>query len=110
MDKVIRNGKVAILYSPGFGAGWSTWNDSNKDFLLFDPDIVAAVQDGNRQLAADLAEKKGKEFFGEDDYTCVLGARDLKIEWVEQGEAFEITEYDGSEQLNIVSHMHYKVA
>ena len=26
MDKVIRDGKVAVLYSPGFGAGWSTWS------------------------------------------------------------------------------------
>ena len=27
MTKCIRDGKVAILYSPGYGAGWSTWND-----------------------------------------------------------------------------------
>jgi len=27
MTKYIRDGKVAVLYSPGFGAGWSTWND-----------------------------------------------------------------------------------
>ena len=25
MEKVIRDGKVAVLYSPGYGAGWSTW-------------------------------------------------------------------------------------
>ena len=23
MEKVIRDGKVAVLYSPGYGAGWS---------------------------------------------------------------------------------------
>ena len=26
-DKVIRDGKVAVIISPGFGAGWSTWAD-----------------------------------------------------------------------------------
>ena len=24
MEKVIRDGKVAVLYSPGYGAGWTT--------------------------------------------------------------------------------------
>ena len=26
MNKVIRDGKVAVLYSPGYGAGWYSWN------------------------------------------------------------------------------------
>ena len=26
MQKVIRDGKVAVLYSPGYGAGWYTWS------------------------------------------------------------------------------------
>jgi acetyl-CoA acetyltransferase len=39
MEKVIRDGKVAILYSPGFGAGWSTWNSYSNE-MIFDPDIV----------------------------------------------------------------------
>ena len=26
-EKYIKDGKVAVAYSPGFGAGWSTWND-----------------------------------------------------------------------------------
>jgi len=24
VEKLIRDGKVAVLYSPGYGAGWST--------------------------------------------------------------------------------------
>ena len=27
MEKIIRDGKVAVAVSYGFGAGWSTWND-----------------------------------------------------------------------------------
>lgn len=30
MDKVIKDGKVAVLYSPGFGAGWFTWNNHHN--------------------------------------------------------------------------------
>ena len=26
MNKLIRDGKVAVLISPEYGAGWSTWN------------------------------------------------------------------------------------
>lgn len=31
MDKVIRDGMVAVIYSPGYGAGWSSWN---RDYPL----------------------------------------------------------------------------
>ena len=33
MKKLERNGKIAILYSPEYGAGWSTWN--NHEELIF---------------------------------------------------------------------------
>ena len=26
MEKIIEDGKVAVLVSKGYGAGWSTWN------------------------------------------------------------------------------------
>jgi hypothetical protein len=35
MDKVIVNGKVAVLYSPGFGSGWYTWNQQFPDPEVF---------------------------------------------------------------------------
>ena len=43
MKKVIENGQVAVIYSPGFGAGWYTWNQgrfpelNDGTALLFDP-------------------------------------------------------------------------
>jgi hypothetical protein len=42
MDKVIRDGKVAVLYSPGYGAGWYSWHDNEE--LLYDPVIVDMVE------------------------------------------------------------------
>ena len=48
MEKVIRDDKVAVLYSPGYGAGWSTWcsNDDLIETLLFHPLIVKKVESG----------------------------------------------------------------
>jgi hypothetical protein len=43
LKKVIRDGKVAVLYSPGFGAGWYSWNSSVPQ-CLFSPEIVAMVE------------------------------------------------------------------
>ena len=50
MEKVIENGQVAVIYSPGFGAGWYTWNQSrfpelnDGTALLFDPILVDLVK------------------------------------------------------------------
>ena len=50
MNKVIENGFVAVLYSPGYGAGWSTWNyeDGLNETLLFHPALVEMVRN-NKQ-------------------------------------------------------------
>ena len=36
IEKLSQDGKVAVLYSPGFGAGWYTWNMTVPQ-ILFDP-------------------------------------------------------------------------
>lgn len=41
MEKVINNGEVAVLYSPGYGAGWYTWGAPLE--LVFHPKIVEMV-------------------------------------------------------------------
>jgi len=43
MNKLVRDGKVAVLYSPDYGSGWYTWNPNNPE-LLFDPAIVQLVE------------------------------------------------------------------
>lgn len=93
MDKVVRDGKVAVLVSPGFGAGWSTWNPRHPE-CLFDPDIVAAVE---REASVGEIESIAGSKWG--DWFYPGGASDLEIEWVEQGTSFEIHEYHGSESL-----------
>ena len=92
MEKVVRNGLVAVLVSPGFGAGWSSWNPLVRE-LMFDPVIVAMVEDGtNAETIAAYCEAKYSDgYFG--------GASDLIVEWVPVGTQFRVHEYDGSETL-----------
>ena len=94
MEKVIRNGQVAVLYSPGFGAGWYSWN-SNKE-LLFHPKLVEMVENNKQE---EITEELCKELLNTNDYICVLGAKDLQIKWLDEGTVFEIDEYDGSESI-----------
>jgi hypothetical protein len=103
MNKLERDGMVAVLVSPGFGAGWASaawsadWGAAGlgcKDHegMCMDADIVQAVLDGDKQKAADIARMK----YG-DVYTG--GADDLVVEWLPKGTKFVIDEYDGSETI-----------
>jgi hypothetical protein len=96
MDKIERDGKVAVLYSPGFGAGWSTWGDEScREALCMDARIVGPVLAGDINAAVAAATA-----IFPDVYTG--GASDLEVEWLEKDELFEIVEYDGSERIKRV--------
>ena len=93
MEKVIRDGKVAVLVSGGFGAGWYSWNN-NHEQLLFHPKLVEMVEN-NRQK--EITDEWVTENLGLDIYTG--GAYNLSIEWLPIGTAFRINEHDGSESI-----------
>lgn len=99
MEKVIRDGNVAVLVSPGFGAGWSTWahGEEMRKWCLFAPEVVAWVEAG-KQGGEKALEAIAKAKFGDDHLYCG-GGKDLYIEWLNQGTAFEVREYDGNESL-----------
>jgi len=96
MSKVIEDGLVAVLYSPGFGAGWYTWNYSTPE-CLFDPEIVELVREGAHP--DEIEETARAKWNQGDDYFYSGGADALRIKWLEQGTRFRIAEYDGSEDL-----------
>jgi len=108
MNKVIRDGKVAVLVSPGYGAGWSTWayagDEDNRDFMLFDPTLVAMVERGDSVEAIESYVKS------KHPNTYCGGADDLTIEWLPVGTAFRIHEYDGSESVEVRDDMHWNIA
>lgn len=110
--KLEKDGKVAVLYSPGYGAGWSTWNRQEWCLLLTTHrDIVQAVLDGKNKQAAKIAEKIIHNIIGDSkEYVCTSGATDLVVEWLPKGTLFEITEYDGNESLQIVGDRKYQTA
>lgn len=92
MDKLIRDGKVAILYSPDYGCGWYYQNIDHPE-CLFDPDIAKIVLGEETGDISAIAEQK----WGEDFST--YGASDLRVEWLPVGTEFYISEYDGSESV-----------
>ena len=87
MEKIVRDGKVAVAVSRGFGAGWSTWNDVN----CMDARFNQLFLDGKYDEAVALCEELELGYAG--------GAGDVQIVWVPVGTEFQITEYDGAESI-----------
>jgi hypothetical protein len=103
MDKVVRDGKVAVLYSPGFGSGWYSWHDIGE--LLYDPYVVCMVES---KKDVNVIVEYCKEKYGNEQYFG--GAEDLTIEWVPIGTEFRINEYDGSESIEYKDDIEWCVA
>ena len=105
MKKVVRDGKVAVLISRGFGAGWYTWNKDHEE-LLFHPKLIEIVSDGDaEEITSEWLEV---ELGLKDVYPS--GKDGLTVEWVEEGMAFTVKEYDGKESLSIVGFPEYIIA
>ena len=103
-EKHIVNGKVAILYSPGFGAGWSTWAyGDSEQAMAMDRDLVLAFLNGGVDALVKITEQKYP-----DNYTG--GAEDLEVAWLPEGTRFEIQAYDGSETLITLDEMKFFTA
>jgi hypothetical protein len=93
MNKVVRDGQVAVLYSPGYGAGWFSWNTEYPE-IIFDPGLVDLVEQGDNEKILAYVNLKWP-----DAYTG--GLEDLQIEWLPVGTEFVIDENDGAEYIKI---------
>lgn len=103
INKYVRDGKVAVLISPGFGAGWSTWGPSESSTeQLFDTVLVELVLNGPEN-------HKAWEKYAEDRWPDAYlgGLYQLEVHWVEEGQPFDVDEHDGSESL-VVGERRYK--
>lgn len=59
MNKLERDGKIAVLVTSRHGAGWSTCNnDKHGETLCMDSEIVQAVLDGDKEKAVAIAVQK----------------------------------------------------
>ena len=93
MNKLVRDGMVAVLYSPDYGSGWYTWN-ANHPELLFDPAIVQLVEEDKwDELKTYVTLKYPNIYEG--------GMWELKIAWIPEGAMFRINEYDGNESIEL---------
>ena len=119
-DKVIVDGKVAVLVSGGFGGGWSTWMYGSvgcaeyNQSMAFEPKVVEMVLAGEKDK--NRAERKATldKIIGYMTETYpgyyTGGAEGLEVEWVPVGSKFYIEEYDGNESLVLESDMNWQTA
>lgn len=88
MKKVVRDGKVAVVFSEGYGAGWYTMHGIEE--LLFDPNVVAMVE--KKENVKEYCKNLYKRSYFLDNHR-------LAIEWVPEGVEFKIVGYDGLETI-----------
>lgn len=85
---------MKVLISPGFGAGWSTWNERK---LATDKRIIKAFESG---MTYDEMESYLEELGYEDVY--MGGYSSCEIVEIPKGSRFIIEEYDGHESILIL--------
>ena len=101
MEKVIKDGKVGVLVSPGFGAGFYTWGYPEE--AIFDPTLIELVENEKWQEAIDYCESNW-----EDGYSG--GVQDLIVAWIDEGTKFIIEEYDGHESIKFFDEVNWITA
>ena len=95
MNRVVRDGQVAILYHPTYGAGWYTWHGILE--LVYDPVVVDMVEKNEppERIYTYCNEQHT------DTYHFFGGANGLSIKWLPEGTEFRIEEYDGAETIQL---------
>ena len=107
-----KNGKIGVLVSPGWGAGWSTWSCPalayDKRVIEFwldhkdDENFLKTVEiTGGWEIPESSAHKEAAEFFKSIGYEepYMGGFDDIVLKYVKPGEPWRISEYDGWEHL-----------
>lgn len=113
------NGEIAVLISPGYGAGWSTWNYSE---LCYDKRVVefwmehADDEEYLCKLAKvnydDAFRKEIDKMFESWGYREVYygGFNQIQIVWMRKGSVFRVAEYDGAEHIEMFNEAGWLVA
>ena len=86
-----------VLVSRGFGAGWSTWNTEDGTALATDVGLVSLVEEGASPevLRSYVGEVWPEAYDG--------GVADLYVVEVPAGALWRLSEYDGSESLEVLN-------
>lgn len=87
--------ELGVLYSPGFGGGWST---ESYEELAYDKRIVEywleehPLKDEMEMFLEDIG-------YGKDIYIAMYGYFNLEIEWIPRGTLFYIDSHNGTETI-----------
>jgi len=118
--RYIRDGKIAVVYSPGYGGGLGSWNERHMPDIVTDPEIVEFIllhkpkDELISSMAADGKENADMDrlraFIASKYNDAYLGADILSIGWVSLGERWRIDEYDGAESIEILDIDDYYLA
>jgi len=115
---ITSTGSTAIIYSPGYGSGWS----NNNKQMIFDSQIVQFILSDYYKSNFNckdysLIQPKDKEYYIEfmegvfDDYIPSISSFCyLQVEFIPQNTRFTIKEYDGSESIKIFNPNEYFTA
>lgn len=101
-EKLIHNGNVAVLFSPGFGAGWSTWNGETAERMVFDPIIAQMILDGidKGAIAKVAQERYPLAYMG--------GLANVTVKWLPVDTLFTVVEYDGCESIRTTEDLTFR--
>lgn len=98
-----------ILYSPGYGAGWTTWGGSTKEeklFMLEYKPFIKALE-SKKKIDEKLKERFKRDWvkkFPNSDEPYMDGLSNLTICEVEDGVRVRVKEYDGYESVDVEGH------
>lgn len=92
-----------ILYSPGYGAGWTSWHSGSKEeklFMLEYKPFIKILENGNEITEKDIERFNDdfREKFPEAETPYTGGVRDLTVHGTDG--VVRIEEYDGSESVH----------
>lgn len=119
VERYIKDGKVAILVSPGYGAGWSTWE---RDELAYDKRVVEYwlkhkddeefMKEIDTWADENSTKEAARKQFEEWGYPGVYfgGFKQIELVWLPKGTLFRIKEYDGSERIETNDSVNWCVA
>lgn len=119
-----KKGYTPVIYSPGYGAGFTTWNAEIKPHdevmihAIIEEGIVIGVYDDggyNDSIEVEIEEKSLAEIIKKLGYShehLYLGCCGdfMMIEFVKKGNLFRINEYDGSESIEVFDASDYFTA
>lgn len=105
---VYRNDALLVVYSPGYGAGWASWNHDTSLatypplvlWLLLGKDPNELMQ-SKSLLFTGLSDEGRRVFKYVGSRVYLGGVTDLVLGLVPRGSMWRIEEYDGSESLEI---------